>query len=465
MVCLILVMLLGLLAQDEMSLEFSAILTPESRLALSPEVAAALSPEAMAALSPEAAKMITPQIVAALSPQVAAALTPEIIAELTPEIIAALTPEKVAVLSPELVAAYTPEQISVLSPEIIIALTPETIMALVPDEISRYPPEALAKLAPEDANRVLRVLPSVRTTHAFTPFTYHYTGGRYKNEQFRYRLLIPKQLDRTKKYPLLVWLHGIGESGSDNMMHLVWLDGLIFRDQQYLENHPFFLLAIQCPSDNPQWFQSHANSAEDFVPDKDPSPKGDELLTITMEILDQTLQSYPIDENRVSLAGISSGGSGCWEMAIRYPDRFAAVAPMSSGGGDLSCIHKLVDVPIWAFHSADDESSPIDGARNTAAALEKAGGTVHLTETKSIGDTWTHDSWTPAFRDHELLFWLLSKRRGDPAWKNPPGSSGHRPWPWWQIVLESTLLAVFLLACGQEWKRRRSAYVKISAIE
>ena len=93
------------------------------------------------------------------------------------------------------------------------------------------------------------------------------------------------------------------------------------------------------------------------------------MLTVVAEILRKTIGDYSVDQDRVYLAGVSSGGNGCWEIAMRHPDLFAAVVPMGSGGGDLSRAANLVNIPIWAFHSLEDKSTPPVGTQQMAAAV------------------------------------------------------------------------------------------------
>ncbi len=110
----------------------------------------------------------------------------------------------------------------------------------------------------------------------FKPFSYHYSGGRYNNVEMKYRLRLPEKLESGKKYPLLIWLHGVGESGDDNISQLSHMEPLIpFIDGPTQKD--FFILVTQCPKDNSHWGRSSTDEG-----------KGDAPMTIAMEILDET---------------------------------------------------------------------------------------------------------------------------------------------------------------------------------
>jgi predicted peptidase len=283
----------------------------------------------------------------------------------------------------------------------------------------------------------------------FQPHEYRFTGGQYDERPFKYRLYVPSWTRSNEKKPLIVWLHGMGDGGIDNAWQLRWLERLIFRRFPW-NRYPFFLLAVQCPPDNPAW--TRAGSAA----------HADDMINVAREILEKTLRDFPVDRERVYLSGVSSGGSGCWRFAGRYPEYFAAVAPMASGGGDPSQVDRLTRIPIWAFHSKDDAETKIRSVRETVSALKAAGGNVHLTEV----DSAEHDCWSAAFERH-LLDWMLSQRRGQKtSWQ--PGTVPvtvrlrdlTEGWRWWQVLAQ---VGVPLLIGVAVWHsvraHRRRAFV------
>ena len=155
----------------------------------------------------------------------------------------------------------------------------------------------------------------------YKPMEYREAGGKYEDHVFHYRLLDPRTEESGRKLPLLVWLHGLGEAGDDNVSQLHYLDTIVTPAPWKAGEVPFFVLAVQCPRDE-SW-------------DSDDQPASDDMLSVLSQILDRTLDDFPIDRDRVYLSGVSAGGGGCWRFAARRPDYFAAVAPLSDGGVNL----------------------------------------------------------------------------------------------------------------------------------
>lgn len=266
----------------------------------------------------------------------------------------------------------------------------------------------------------------------FQARAFYYTGGRYVHQWFPYRLYVPPRLDASEKYPLLLWFHGAGESGTDNLKNMMHVDRAV---HGYLSKHgpiPAFILVPQSPSVERGWFDRRDSE--------------DDMLTVTWAMLEQTIKDNPIDEDRVVSSGVSSGGSACWEIALRHPSRFAAIAPLAAGGGDESQAIRLMNVPIWAFHNVYDLTTPIDGDRRMVAAVQRAGGRAHLTENPQGG----HQAWAPAFENCGLLEWLLNRRRGESMlWFDLHFAN------WWVLGIQCGLPLLIATACFFELCRRK----------
>ena len=221
-----------------------------------------------------------------------------------------------------------------------------------------------------------------------------------KPQLFRYRLLRPASVEPDRRYPLVLFLHGAGERGSDNAAQLKYLPTWL-AEPAWRQQFPCFVIAPQCRSE-------HRWSAFNWS-DKKSSPLAAEPtadLAAAIATLEEVCGSEPVDLDRVYLTGLSMGGYGSWELAARMPERFAAVVPIC-GGGDEAQAAKLVKLPIWCFHGGADRVVPVERSRSMIAAIEAAGGTSKYTEFPGVG----HDSWTPAYRDSGLLEWLFAQRR------------------------------------------------------
>jgi predicted peptidase len=219
--------------------------------------------------------------------------------------------------------------------------------------------------------------------------------------EFRFRLLRPATIAPGARYPVVLFLHGAGERGDDNERQLKFLPTWL-AETEARERRPCFLIAPQCRAD-------HAWAAIDWKL-KRPLPLADEPtadLAAAVAALDGVLAGEPAaDPDRVYLTGLSMGGYGSWDLAVRHPDRFAAVLPIC-GGGDPAMATRLATLPIWCFHGADDPVVPVGLSRSMVAAITVAGGTPVFSELPGVG----HDSWTPAYRNPAVLDWLFAQRR------------------------------------------------------
>jgi len=262
-----------------------------------------------------------------------------------------------------------------------------------------------------------------------------YSGGKYRDQEFAYRLFIPSDLAVDQDYPVLVWTSGYGERGNDNVGQLMHLDHLFKKNRR--SSYRFFVLAMQNPPDSNGWFLPVHH------------PQEDEAITVLMALLEQVAEDHPIDKNRVYLSGVSHGGSACWEIAMRNPHRFAAVVPLASEviNADTSRLNRIKDVPVWAFHCSRDPSTSPASVREAVAKLSRLGGAVHLTEI----DAMSHDCWTAAFESHHIMDWMLSHSKGNNGY--PPGT---RPWRLYHIVAAPLLFMTILVICYKELRKQKS---------
>jgi len=124
--------------------------------------------------------------------------------------------------------------------------------------------------------------------------------------------------------------------------------------------------------------------------------------------VDEVLEKFPVDKNRVYLTGLSMGGEGAWRLAIRRPETFAALVTICGSWSSPSKAERLRQVPVWAFHGKIDSVVPVAETKKMVEALKSLGADARLTVYDGVG----HASWKPAYENPELYKWLLSHSKG-----------------------------------------------------
>ncbi len=208
----------------------------------------------------------------------------------------------------------------------------------------------------------------------------------------------PRTSSESRKFPLIIFLHGIGERGDD--LQRVAVSGppaIIKHEADWPFINTFIIASPQCPPR--EWW--------------DPLQLRD--------LLDEIIAKYPVDPDRIYLTGLSMGGYGTWAFAQAFPQRSAAIAPIC-GAGDPLDARRLKDLPIWAFHGDKDPVVPIEGDYQMIRALRDIQGRVRFTVYPNVG----HVSWIRAYADQRLYGWFLQQRRGAPTQKRA-AVSGTQP--------------------------------------
>lgn len=226
----------------------------------------------------------------------------------------------------------------------------------------------------------------------------------YRNaagESLPYRLLIPKDYDPQRKYPLILFLHGAGERGDDNESQLKHAEVLGLAADP---NDPCFLVAPQCPAGS-KWVEVPWSFNQPHRTPEEPSRS----MRLTLELLDQLERQYSIDPARRYATGLSMGGFGTFDLLVRRPHYFAAAVPIC-GGADDARAPQFAHVPIWIFHGSSDPAVPVLRSRSAFEALKAAGGDPRYTEYEGMG----HNVWSRAYQEPELRAWLLRQRRNEP---------------------------------------------------
>ncbi|MGI6374802.1 MAG: dienelactone hydrolase family protein [Anaerolineae bacterium] len=198
-----------------------------------------------------------------------------------------------------------------------------------------------------------------------------------------YWLHLPPGYEDGGEWPLILFLHGAGERGSDlQLLKKHPLPAMLDAPDADL---PFIVVSPQCPLEG--WWSM-------MTPD-------------LVALLDDIEARYRVDRQRVYLTGLSMGGFGAWALAIAAPERFAAIAPICGGyHGPTWFVRALQGVPVWAFHGAQDPVVPLEMTERLVDTLREAGGDVRLTVYPEL----EHDSWTVTYHNPALYDWFLSHR-------------------------------------------------------
>jgi predicted peptidase len=228
-------------------------------------------------------------------------------------------------------------------------------------------------------------------------------SGPGLGEDVHYRLFVPVRYSADRRYPLIVWLHGAGSHGSDNLRQLSPpVSALIGRAQDV---EPAFVLAPQDPKGD-KWVPGGVGPPYGNLhqAERPQSP----AARLVLAGIDELVHEYSIDPDRIYLTGGSAGGTGTWDLITRNGvGRFAAAVPIT-GANDPASAPIIARLPIWAFHGALDETAPAANTRAMVDALRALGSPVKYTEYPDVG----HESWDRAFAEPELFPWLFAQRRG-----------------------------------------------------
>ncbi len=233
------------------------------------------------------------------------------------------------------------------------------------------------------------------------PYVYTNETG----ETFAYRMSAPQFPEPGKLYPLILFLHGSGECGTDNLQQIkVGLPSLMAALLRRPE--PVIVVAPQCQNGN--WWVKQLSRDECYAMAKNPTP----ALEVALELCRHVVATRQADTNRLYLTGLSLGGFGAWDALQREPALFAAAIPIC-GGGDIRRVQGLKRLPIWVFHGADDKNVAAACSRRMVEALKLAGNRkVQYTEVEG----GAHNVWDSAYANPEVIDWLMRQKRAAKPW-------------------------------------------------
>lgn len=223
---------------------------------------------------------------------------------------------------------------------------------------------------------------------------------------FRYRVWLPAHYTKLRRWPVILFLHGSGERGDDNVRQLTL--GLGPALERYGDRYKAVVVFPQCRFGE-EWYGEEEQQA--------------------LAALEASIREFRGDRRRVYLTGVSMGGAGVWYMA-RHRKLFAAIVPIagevarqrddpfpSDPPPDIARIVGAKDPyatlaqmmgrePVWVWHGSDDDVEPVTESRRMVAALEHAGDLVHYTEVRGAG----HDVWDTAYASADLTRWMFAQR-------------------------------------------------------
>ena len=204
-----------------------------------------------------------------------------------------------------------------------------------------------------------------------------------------YVVFVPHNYDGKKEYPVMLFLHGAGETKNpkatkEGKMPVEVGIGPAIKKRE--KEFPFIVVIPRAEGFG--WGADTANAKR------------------ALAMLDEVMKEYKTDAKRQILTGLSMGGMGTWSVAAAHPDRWAAIVPIC-GPGDPATAEKIKNIPVWGFVGDKDSERIVNGMKGMMDALEKAGAKPKYTVYPGVG----HNSWDNAYATDELYKWLLEQKK------------------------------------------------------
>lgn len=216
-----------------------------------------------------------------------------------------------------------------------------------------------------------------------------------------YRELRPDEDAKGRKFPLVIFLHGLGERGTDNEKQLLH-GGQQFLNPANREKYPAYVLFPQCP-ETAFWAYRHIPASYESMKTEAEMPAP---FKAVKELIDTYLTYPDVDRSRVYIIGLSMGGCATFDMVARFPDIFAAAVPIC-GSVDPTRLEDLEGVSFRIFHGDADTVVPVNCSRKAYDALKKSGCKVEYHEFPGC----THGSWNPAFSRDDFMEWIFKQKK------------------------------------------------------
>ena len=235
---------------------------------------------------------------------------------------------------------------------------------------------------------------------------FSYEHHMVNDDTLNYRMLLPKDFDESKTYPLALMLHGAGERGNDNKKQLTH-GSQLFLKETTRDSFPAIVIFPQCPQ-NDYWSKLDADRSTKPITFKykyNEAPTT--AMALVMDLMTEMVAKPYVKTDQVYAMGLSMGGMGTFEIIYRNPKMFAAAIPICGGGDPESVTAYAKTIPLWILHGAKDDVVDPKLSLSMASAIITAGGFPKLT----LYDFANHNSWDPAFAEPELLKWLFSNTK------------------------------------------------------
>jgi len=235
---------------------------------------------------------------------------------------------------------------------------------------------------------------------------FEYADYMINGNMLPYRVMYPKDYDKEKAYPLLVFLHGSGERGNDNEKQLV--HGKDFLINNFQTEFPAIVIIPQCP-ENSYWANVERHNLNNRITFTfGLSDKPTNAMETLISLIKYWINSGNVIKEQVYAGGLSMGGMGVYELLWRMPDTFAAAFPICGGGDIGKIVNSTKNTALWIFHGSEDSVVPVNFSRSIYRSLEEAGNKVRYTEYPEVN----HNSWDNVFKEQDLTKWLFSHKKG-----------------------------------------------------
>ena len=224
----------------------------------------------------------------------------------------------------------------------------------------------------------------------------------YGDNELAYRILYPEKFDKSTKYPIKLFLHGIGERGSNNESQLNYVDK-VFLNKKNLEDYPSIVVFPQAPlADN--WSSVIWDGNKLSFPEDDPPTTS---LKLVIKLMDSLINENYADKNRIYLSGLSNGGMGSFELLKHRPNMFASAVIICGGGNPAWAKEFAKSTPVWVAHGSNDKVVSPDFSLKMVEAILSEGGSPKVTFFENV----YHNSWDYVFSDAEYLKWMYSRSK------------------------------------------------------